>query len=94
MIAALATTAGAQTVRTVNGVVRRPAGASTQPVIGAWVVLHKVGRGNAGPIDSVRSDARGGYAFRFATGPDSSVFFASTAHLGVTYFTPPFADAA
>ncbi|HKS07742.1 MAG TPA: hypothetical protein VJR92_15675 [Gemmatimonadaceae bacterium] len=93
ILAALATTAGAQSARTANGVVRRPDGVSTQPVTGAWVVLHRVGRDGAGPVDSVRSDARGGYAFRFGAGRDSSAFFASTAYLGVTYFTPPFAGA-
>jgi hypothetical protein len=74
-------------------VVRRAAGEATRPVSGVWVVLHRVGRGGGGPLDSVRSDARGAYAFRFQRGPDSAVFFASAAYLGVTYFTPPFSSA-
>ena len=88
--AALTTAAGAQSARTARGVVQRATGDAMRPVPGAWVVLHRVGRDSVGPVDSARADARGMYGFRFGGGRDSAVFFASTAYLGVTYFTPPF----
>jgi len=47
----------AQTV-SVSGRVLR-GGRDTVPLSGAWVVLHRVTRDAGGPLDSVRSDARG-----------------------------------
>ena len=63
------------------------------PLSGAWVVLHRVGPDRAGPLDSVRSDSRGRYAFNYRrTGSDDAVYFVSASHDGVTYFTPPLAE--
>ena len=42
------------------------------PVPGARVLLHRVGREEQGPIDSVRADAAGRFRFRFQ--PDTSVY--------------------
>jgi hypothetical protein len=75
----------------VSGVIQRIAEDSTRPLAGAWVVLHRVGRGSAGPIDSIRSDARGRYAFQYRTTADSAVYFASSMYSGVAYFTAPLA---
>lgn len=70
--------------------VERARAAATIPVPGQWVVLHRVGRGSAGPLDSVRTDDRGRYSFRYTVRADSSVYFASARYGGVAYFTPPF----
>jgi hypothetical protein len=59
-------------------------------VPGAWVVVHRVGAGVAGAVDSARTDAAGRYdlAYRRAGG-DSTVYFASAAYAGITYFSEP-----
>lgn len=63
------------------------------PVSGAWVVLHRVGPDRAGPLDSVQSDARGRYSFKYArTGSDDAVYFVSASYDGIAYFTPPLAE--
>ena len=63
------------------------------PVSGAWVVLHRVGPDRAGPLDSVRSDAAGHYAFKYErTGSADAVYFVSAFYDGIAYFTPPLAE--
>lgn len=60
------------------------------PVSGAWVVLHRVGPDRAGPLDSIQSDARGRYSFRYErTGSEEAIYFVSASHDGIAYFTPP-----
>ncbi len=77
-------------VRSVDGRVVLPAGAGVRGVAGAWVVLHRVGRDVAGPLDSMRSRADGGYGFRYRPeGDTTAVYFVSTTRAGVAYFTPP-----
>lgn len=62
-------------------------------VPGVWVVLHRVGPDRAGPLDSVLSDARGRYSFRYTrTGSEDAVYFVSASHDGIAYFTPPLAE--
>jgi hypothetical protein len=56
------------------------------------VVLHRVGRTEAGPVDSMRSDARGRFRFEYRTTTDSAVYFASSMYSGIAYFTRPFSD--
>jgi hypothetical protein len=64
------------------------------PVHGQWVVLHRVGRDHAGPIDSVRTGADGMYHFAYKTSGDSTaLYFVSTTYGGVAYFTSPLRDA-
>lgn len=64
-----------------------------EPVSGAWVVLHRVGPDRAGPLDSLRSDARGRYRFEYVrSGSEDAVYFVSAMHGGVAYFTPPLAE--
>jgi len=59
-------------------------------VPGAWVVLHRVGPDRAGPVDSVLSDSRGRYSFKYTrTGSDAAIYFVSASHDGIAYFTPP-----
>jgi hypothetical protein len=71
----------------------RPGTDRLEPVTGAWVVLHRVGPDSAGPLDSVRSDARGHYSFNYArTGSSDAIYFVSASHDGIAYFTPPLAE--
>ena len=82
-------------VRSVEGRVRRPVQVNADstgmgPAVGTWVTLHRVGKDTAGPIDSLRTDARGQYRFRFTPfGASDGVYFASTTWGGIAYFTPP-----
>ena len=63
------------------------------PVSSVWVVLHRVGPDSAGPLDSVRSDPRGRYAFKYErTGSDEAIYFVSAFYDGIAYFTPPLAQ--
>ena len=89
----------AQEVRSVSGRVVRSdtaRGDSTgmAAVAGVWVTLHRVGKDAAGPVDSVRTDARGAYRLRWTTsGAPDAVYFASVSWDGIAYFTPPLRDA-
>jgi hypothetical protein len=81
--------------RSVEGRVHRPVGAAGDstgmgPTVGTWVTLHRVGKDTAAPIDSMRTDARGAYRFRWTPfGATDAVYFASTTWGGIAYFTPP-----
>ena len=60
------------------------------PVSSVWVVLHRVGPDTAGPLDSVRSDPRGRYSFKYVrTGSDQAIYFVSASYDGIAYFTSP-----
>ncbi len=73
-------------------VVRRDAG--DVPLGGAWVTLHRVSRASAGPVDSVRSDARGRFAFRIRDdGDGAGAYFVSTAWAGLMNFSERVGDA-
>jgi hypothetical protein len=77
----------------VDGQVMRGTRAGPLPVANQWVVLHRLvaDRSKSGPIDSVRTDAKGRYAFRYGGALDSAtMFFATTAHGGIVYPTSPF----
>ncbi|MDF1506402.1 hypothetical protein, partial [Roseisolibacter sp. H3M3-2] len=61
-----------------------------RPVAGTWVTLHRVGSDSAGALDSLRTGADGGYRFRYRPfGADDALYFASTSHGGIAYFTSP-----
>ena len=78
----------------VEGQVVRPGAREMIPVPKIMVTLHRVGADRAGPLDSVRSDATGHYAFTYRrTGDSSAIYFASTRYGGIAYFTPPLNDA-
>ncbi|HEY9228923.1 MAG TPA: hypothetical protein VIP11_19890, partial [Gemmatimonadaceae bacterium] len=85
----------AQTVdtaeRRVEGRVVRGTRAGPAPLANQWVVLHHLSPGRSGPIDSMRTDARGQYAFRYhaAPGDTAAIYFATTAHGGIVYPTAP-----
>lgn len=64
-----------------------------EPVSDAWVVLHRVGPDRAGPLDSVRSDARGRYSFKYTrTGSEEAIYFVAASYDGIAYFTPPLTE--
>lgn len=89
--------AGAQQPsRTVTGRVIKPrTSTTTAGVPGAWVVLHRVGTDRAGPLDSVRTGADGGFRMRYApSGDTAAVYFVSTSRGGVAYFTAALREAA
>ncbi len=76
----------------VAGQVVRPGTKSMLPVPNVWVTLHRVGSDRAAPLDSVRADPQGRYAFDFTrTGDERALYFVSASYGGVAYFTPPLA---
>ncbi|MDQ3997013.1 MAG: hypothetical protein M3303_08335, partial [Gemmatimonadota bacterium] len=74
----------------VSGRVVLPGGEHPPPVPGAWVVLHRIAHDTSGPLDSVRTNARGAYTFRYTRAEDdSALYLVSSMRGGVAYFTPP-----
>jgi hypothetical protein len=66
-------------------------GDTLHPFAGVWVVLHRVGADHAAPLDSVRTDAGGRFAFSYRTSGDpKAIYFASSRYAGIAYFTSPF----
>ncbi|HEU4698008.1 MAG TPA: carboxypeptidase-like regulatory domain-containing protein [Gemmatimonadales bacterium] len=60
----------------------------TIPVPGVRVTLHRVGRVRQGPVDSMVTDARGRFDFRFV--PDTTAVYLLSAHYaGIEYFSEP-----
>jgi hypothetical protein len=63
------------------------------PVPRIMVTLHRVGSDRAGPLDSIRADGTGHFAFTYRrTGDESAIYFASAIYGGIAYFTPPLND--
>jgi hypothetical protein len=76
--------------RTARGRVMK-GGDTLRPFRGAWVVLHRVGTDRAAPLDSMRTDAGGRFAFSYRTSGDpKALYFASSRYAGIAYFTSPF----
>jgi hypothetical protein len=76
--------------RRIDGQVVRGTRQGPVPVANQWVVLHRVGRDHAGPLDSVRTTATGLYGIRYRTSGDTSaIYFVSTSYGGVAYFSSP-----
>lgn len=66
----------------------RTAGRDSVPLPRARVILHRLGRGAQGPVDSVLADRSGRFRFRFR--PDTSaVYLLSARYAGIEYFSPP-----
>ncbi len=73
----------------VTGRVVLPNNENPIPVPEKWVVLHRIGHDSAGALDSMRTDARGTYSFRYPRAEDdSALYLVSAMHGGVAYFTP------
>lgn len=81
---------GAPAPREARGIVQRVSGKGEVPVAGNWVVLHRVGKDVAAPVDSVRTDAGGRFAFRYRpSGDTAALYFIASSYSGIAYFTPP-----
>ncbi len=76
-----------QTV-SVSGRVLR-GGRDTVALANAWVVLHRLARDAAGPIDSVRSDARGRYRIALRSPDSASAYAVSVWFDSIAYFSVP-----
>ncbi len=87
---ALAAVCRAQETSTVAGRVVKPGGDSVVAVRNAWVTLHRVGTDHAGPVDSTHTGDAGYYAFTYKrTGAGDAIYFVSSSHDGVAYFSHP-----
>jgi hypothetical protein len=64
-------------------------GRDTVPLPNAWVVLHAVTRESGGPVDSVRSDARGRYRILLSQPDTTSVYVVSAWYDSLAYFSLP-----
>ena len=85
---AFASVLHAQADRTTFGQVLLPHAHDSVPVPGIRILLHRIGRANQGPIDSVVADAAGRFRFRFK--PDTNAMYLLSARYGgVEYFSPP-----
>jgi hypothetical protein len=74
----------------VEGRVVRPAVTGEVPVPALWVTLHRVGADSAGPIDSIRTDARGAYRLTYRRwGNADAIYFVSAVYRGIAYFSAP-----
>lgn len=60
----------------------------TVPVPSAQLVLHRVGRAEQGPIDTITADARGRFQARFAS-DSSALYLFSIRYQGIEYFSAP-----
>ncbi len=69
----------------------RAKGADTVAVARARVVAHRVGQARQGPIDSVMTDARGGFRFVVASPETGAIYVVSTLWHGIGYFSDPIA---
>ena len=75
----------------VEGRVMRPVISGETPVAGIVVTIHRVGTDSSGPIDSVRTDARGAYRFSYRrAGATDAIYFAAAVYRGIAYFSSPF----
>lgn len=77
----------AQTVGVSGRVLR--GGRDTVPLANAWVVLHRVTREGGGPLDSVRTDARGRYRIQLTVEDTSGVYVVSAWYDSLAYFSLP-----
>jgi len=74
----------------VSGRVVIPAPQEETPVPGIFVTVHRVGQDSAGPLDSVRTDARGRYTVHYTRfGSEDALYFAAAVYNGIAYFTSP-----
>ena len=64
-------------------------GRDTVPLVDAWVVMHRLARDAAGPLDSVRSDARGRYRLTLRSPDSTSAYAVSVLFDSIAYFSLP-----
>lgn len=85
----LAPVARGQSPLTVQGSVTRETLGGTRAVPRELVTLHRVNARDAGAVDSVRTDARGAFAFRVAAPDSQSMYLVSARYGGIAYFSQP-----
>lgn len=74
----------------VHGRVTTPGAQREIGVPGVMVTLHRVGPDSAGPLDSTRTDAAGGYRLAYRRfGSDEALYFAAAVYHGIAYFSAP-----
>jgi hypothetical protein len=76
------------------GRVVRVKGADSLPLPGIRIVAHRVGTSRQGPVDSLRSDARGRFSFRLARPDTGAMYVVSTLYAGIGYFSAPYSSGA
>jgi len=69
--------------------VQRVHAEDTSAVRGVFVVLHRIGMREQGPMDSVRTDAGGAFRFRVAAPDSQALYVVSTRYAGIGYFGEP-----
>ncbi len=80
--------------RRVRGRVVTPRDSALRGVPSVWVTLHRVASDAAGPLDSVRTGADGGFTFRYRPrGMAGAIYFMSTQYGGIAYFSSALRDA-
>jgi hypothetical protein len=60
-----------------------------RPVPRHWVILHAMTRGGGGPVDSMRTDAAGRYAFKVEKVDPEAVYVVSAQYAGIAHFSEP-----
>jgi hypothetical protein len=59
-------------------------------VPGIVVTIHRVGADSSGPLDSMRTDARGAYRFSYRRwGNPAAIYFVAAVYRGIAYFSSP-----
>src|SRR3954468_20069344 len=77
-------------MRSVDGKVLLGRRSGPVPVGRLWVVVHRIGPGRAGPLDSVRTSAAGKFDVRYrASGDASAMYIAVASYHGIAYITAP-----
>jgi hypothetical protein len=64
-------------------------GTDTSALAGVFVVAHRVGARQQGPVDSMRSDPAGRFRFRVAQPDSGAVYVLSARYAGIGYFSTP-----
>jgi len=64
-------------------------GRDTVPLANAWVLLHRLARESTGPVDSVRSDARGRFRMELRSPDSTSGYAVSVWYDSIAYFSLP-----
>jgi len=76
--------------RTVDGIVMHGEPKGPRSIGNVRVVLHRVGPDRAGPLDSMLTDAKGRYHFRYTpSGSPEAIYFVSASYDGIAYFSIP-----
>jgi hypothetical protein len=74
----------------VSGHVASPGLKTDLPIAGVTVTVHRVGNDSSGPVDSVRTDAKGRYRIDYRRfGADDAIYFAAAVYRGIAYFSAP-----